>query len=293
MTRIDQRNKYCFCTLALGRNYCDLAKQLAHDLEQFAPESTLFILTDHPSIFKNVNNVDIVFHRKRSVVGYNDKLCVVKKALDRFDTCIFVDADIRILRPVQLDQAVFEPGITAFRVYTWQYLKNELKAEKDKRKDTNTMSVLRKKLNLPYADWEIPVVREFLFAITRCSKIDSFLRQWNDLAEICEKNRLFAREGYSIGLAGLLTGYPIYQNDFQRMHFFEPLMSLEDVNKGLMSQIEYESLEPSINLIKFPIKSNSSVSRLWMRIQNNISVIRLIKGLRFFKIKLFGLNLLK
>jgi hypothetical protein len=288
-TKIDHRQKYCFCTLALGVNYCNLAKQLACDLAQFSPESTLLVLTDHPSIFNNVNNVDVVYHRKRSVNGYNDKLCVIYKALESANTCIFLDADFKILGPIHLDQSVFEPGLRAFRVYSWQYMRDVLMAGEPswwKGQAERMMVILREKWNPQYADGDIYCLREELFSVTRNDKVDLFLKKWNDLAEFCEKNRCFRLTGISIGLAALLTGYPLYQHEFPGIRYFEPTKSLEEVAKGLMTQKEYDSLNAAVENLKAPgEKRSSSFPGIWRS--------RLIKGLRYARIKLFGLNLLK
>ena len=101
----------CFCSLALGRGYNYLAKQLASDLARFAPGTRFLVLTDHPAVFKSLDNVEAVHHRKRSVLGYNDKLCVIREALTRFSTVVFIDADTRILAPVTLRSEIFIPGL--------------------------------------------------------------------------------------------------------------------------------------------------------------------------------------
>jgi hypothetical protein len=97
--------------LALGRGYNYLAKQLASDLARFAPGTRFLVLTDHPAVFKSLDNVEAVHHRKRSVLGYNDKLCVIREALTRFSTVVFIDADTRILAPVTLRSEIFIPGL--------------------------------------------------------------------------------------------------------------------------------------------------------------------------------------
>ena len=284
---------YCYCTLALGQEYCYLAKQLASDLEQYAPGSTLFILTDHPKIFEGVANVKVIFHRKRSVVGYNDKLCVVKRALNSYNTCIFLDADIRILDPIQLDQTVFAPGLTAYRIYSWLYFKIH-ESDWDRRVNTIVMPYLRKQMNLSYDDGDIPVVSEHLFAVTRCPQMDAFLEKWNALAELCEKKGIVRFEGFSIGLAGLLIGFPICQNEFSGLHMFEPVIySRGLVQKGLMSEGDYGALDASISRYKHPVSDYSSMSGLWMTFQNRLRLNRFGKVYKFIKIQLLGLDLLR
>ena len=105
-------SELCFCTLALGKNYCSLALQLAKDIEKYAPELFFVILTDNPSYFKHQSNV-LAFKQYQSSLGcYHDKRFVIAKAISMFKSCIFLDADIRILEPIILNRK-FPPGITA------------------------------------------------------------------------------------------------------------------------------------------------------------------------------------
>ncbi len=274
-----------FCTLVLGQNYCELARQLAGDLACFAPGTHLLVLTDHPGLFRDVDNVEAVFHRRRSVAGFNDKLSVVKKALDRAETCLFMDADMRILDTLELDPLVFAPGIKSYHVFSWQYFQDRIKAGEqnwDRRLDQRIMAFQRANLRLETADADIPVVREFLFALTRCPQLEAFLQKWNEIAETSEKNGMFSHEGFTIGLAALLTGLPVAQHDFAGLHFFEPLISLDAVEAGRMTPAQYDTLEASINAIKH------SAGRA-----NPLALKRLAKALSFLRVKVFGLDLLR
>jgi hypothetical protein len=279
-------NEYCICTLALGEKYCLLAKQLAQDLEQFSNHPFL-VLTDDPSHFYKLHNVITINHRKLSMLGYNDKLCVVQKALKVYDTCIFLDADVRILGPVFLDDELFKPGISAYRVRSWEYVVNEALSGKPapwKSNNLRIMKQLRRTLNLHQNDSDIPYIVEFLFAVTRHKDIDSFFYQWNKVAEFCEKNKFFIHEGFSIGLAALLTGYPFSKNSFNGLRFFEPLISLQDhVPAGLIDKTEYDRLCTSIHFFKGSETNSQSGSKI---------IMKLNMLLRYYKIRMFGLNLL-
>lgn len=284
-------DKYCFCTLALGEKYCNLAKQLAEDLSQFSPDVPLLVLTDTPACFENVKNTIVIKHSQKSVLGYNDKLCVVKKALELFSTCIFLDADVRVLEPVTLSQEIFQLGLKAYRIRSWEWTKNVTPSEelqRWQREDLRIMSVLRKKLNLQQDDRDIPFIVEFLFAVTRHEKIASFFQKWNELAELCERERFFVHEGFSIGLAAFLTRIPISQNSFEGLNFFEPLISRQtQLADGSMSQAVYDMLFSSIHIYKSSQKKYKW-SRKIDRLKRKMTV-----GLRFCKIRLFGLNLLE
>ncbi|MEO1377639.1 MAG: hypothetical protein AAFW70_25845 [Cyanobacteria bacterium J06635_10] len=86
-----QESKFCFCTLALGTNYCNLALELAKDLKKHGPTISLIILTDQPHKFSQVENVLAFRHRQQSIGCYHDKRFAIAKALSLFNSCIFID----------------------------------------------------------------------------------------------------------------------------------------------------------------------------------------------------------
>jgi hypothetical protein len=200
-----------------------------------------------------------------------------------------VDADIRILSPIQFEQDVFEPGLRAFGVFSWQHMKDVRMAGEPawwKSQNLRMMPILKKYLKLEQTDQDIYLMRESLFSVTRSENIYIFLQKWNDLAEFCEKNRFWVHLGVSMGLAALLTGYPLYHYEFPGLQFFEPSKSLEDVTSGMMTQAEYDSLNASIENLKSPAKKGSSIlPNLWRK--------RITKGVRYIRVKLFGLDLLR
>ena len=288
------RDHYCFCTLALGERYCELAIQLAKDLAHNSPSAPFFVLTDRPEKFVGIKNTIVVKHRKKSVEGYNDKLCVVNKALALFDTCILLDADMRVLGPVKLDKEFFEPGIKVYELVSWVEESEEALFGEPARWKSNAlriMRILRKELNLKQDDKDIPYVTEFLFAVTKFEKVDIFLNKWNELAEFCEKQRMFRWEGLSIGLAALLTESPISKNSFTGLKFFEPTkFSMRDHLHGDRSIIQevYDELTSSINSKKYQHKPK----RNFINLEIDNLRRRIPKLYRYIKIKLFGLDLL-
>lgn len=284
MNQLTPDNDYCFCTLALGDKYCLLARQLAQDLERFTDRS-LLVLTDRAYLFAGMGNVIAVPHRKRSVLGYNDKLCVVRKALESYSSCIMLDADMRILAPVTLGEDVLQPGITAYRVRSWEYTVEEALSGPPapwRTENLRIMKLLRRELGLQQEDHEIPAVVEFLFAFTRTENTEEFLRSWNKFAEFCERNRFFIHEGFSIGLAAMLNDVPVRRSSFEGLKFFEPLISRQDhLPDGILSQAQYDSLCQSIKPLK--IRPKSQVGKL-------ISSLNCFFD--YYRIKMRGLNLL-
>jgi hypothetical protein len=165
--------KFCFCTLALGINYRNLALELAQDLKKYSPNILLVILTDKPQHFSNFPNVLAFKHRQKSVGCYHDKLFVIEKALSQFHSCIFIDADMRILASVPEDLE-WQPGITA--KIAWH---NIVKHNKNKI-EINILGKIAQKLNLNLED--ITFVHECLFVVTRDEGRElEFLKNWEKL----------------------------------------------------------------------------------------------------------------
>jgi hypothetical protein len=285
------RQSWCFCTLALGEPYWNLTKQLAGDLSRFAPGVKLFVLTENTEIFKDIPNVQAIRHRQRSVLGYNDKLCVIRKALEQHQTAVFVDADIRVLGPIDIRPEMFQPGLRGFLIYTWAWLHNYHDADPNppawKRDNVRLMTLLSKQFDLPGNGRDVPFVCEGLFSVTAsgATDVEAFLRKWNQLAEFCERKKFFIHEGYSVGLAARLTNFPISQDDFSWLKFFEPWFSeIVHIPNGAMTKEEYTALKVTVDRYKYS-RSQARLGRA--RVMNALK-----KRLRYFRVKLFGLNLL-
>lgn len=99
MTSINQalEQKYCFCTLALGSKYRKLAALLAQDIEKYAPGITFVVLTDKTTDFSAYPQVLAMEHKIQGVKCYHDKRVAIIKSLEKFEACIFIDSDMRIL----------------------------------------------------------------------------------------------------------------------------------------------------------------------------------------------------
>ncbi len=278
---------YCFCTLALGSGYTTLAAQLAGDLQRYAPGTRIVVLTDHPQLLESCSNVDAIYHRQRSTLGYNDKLSVVSRALDSFDTAIFIDADSRVLAPVQLDAEMFRPGLRAWLIRKWAYMQDiydkSPQAPQWQKDDLRIMRLLKDRCAIGEDERETPFVVECLFSITRdgTAETEKFLKRWNSLAEFCERQQFYRHEGYALGLAAKLQGFPIEQNRFGGIRFFEPLKSLRfDVPNGVMSKVEYDDLASTIN--RYKGSTPQPVTQFG----------RVMRRARRLKIKWYGLNLI-
>ena len=72
---MNQKSKnFCFCTLAFNPPYRKMSKDLARDLEKYAPGIRIVIGTDEVKDFKDCPNV-ISYHQKQQGIlhCYNDK----------------------------------------------------------------------------------------------------------------------------------------------------------------------------------------------------------------------------
>ncbi len=208
-----QVREYCFCTLALGHNYRNLALQLAQDLAEYAPSVTLVVLTDRPAAFGHCPQVLAFAHQQQSLGCYHDKQYVLKKALSLFPACIFVDADMRILAPIPPD-LTWQPGITAKIVWI-----NILKHNKNQF-ELRLLQQMADKLNLNLT--EISFVHECLFVIARDQgKEQVFLEQWQKIANYFELRGFCRGEGHTIGLAAADAGLEIRREQLSAIHFFK------------------------------------------------------------------------
>jgi hypothetical protein len=283
---------FCFCTLALGLRYSALAKQLAGDLARYAPGAPFIVFSDCPSVFRDAPNVQVFPHRRRSVLGYNDKLCVIHRALQLHRTCIFLDADGRIFDKVELEDEIFEPGLRAYRLRSWTYNWHEALENIQNSWASGgirIMHLLRRELRLKQSEDDLIFVVEFLYSITRNEKIDAFLQKWEELANFCESRRYFSCEGYAMGLAAMLTGFPLSQHNFKGLNFFETLIPLKEhaAQGRSLSEQEYNDLKASIQRFKtIPLPMDIS-SRIRRRIKKNFQL-----SYRYTKVKTLGLNLL-
>ena len=215
---------FCFCTLALGENYCNLALELAKDLEEYSPNTYFIILTDKPQYFYKKTNVLAFKHQQKSIGCYHDKRFAIAKALSLFNSCIFIDADMRILAAVPNDLR-WQPGVTAKIV--WH---NIVKHNKNK-VEIEILKKVSRKYNLNLED--ISFVHECLFVVTRDEgrEID-FLLTWERIAAYCELNQFYRGEGHTIGLAAAKAGLQIRSDPMAEIYFFKDKLELQKIKQG-------------------------------------------------------------
>ncbi len=214
--------EWCLCTLALGDPYRSFARQLALDIARFAPGVPFFVLSDDPSRFEGLANVKVVYHRKRSVLGYNDKLCVIHKVLKKYRTVVFIDADARLqwshksFRHLHGRREIDPDEINTLGLFAGCIRPHHRAESGWERNSLRIMGLLRDRFDLPDNGRQVPYAVESLFAVTKGAgpSTEAFMQKWSDLAEFCERKKFFIHGGYSIGLAANLTSFPIEQHGF-------------------------------------------------------------------------------
>ncbi|MGL4498745.1 MAG: hypothetical protein ACRCU2_06740 [Planktothrix sp.] len=222
---------FCFCTLAVGSQYRNLAQKLAQDIEKFSPETSFVILTDNPEDFINQKNVLAFKHRQQGITCYHDKRFVISQALSLFPVCIFIDADMRILDVVPPDM-VWLPGITARSCYSIvkHYSINRKNSQKST-KDYQVIQNLANQMNINLE--EVKFVHEFLFTVTKDSgKELEFLEEWDKIAPYFELNGVYSGEGSAMGLAAAKVGLPINYDYNNRFLVFKDRVEKHKINQG-------------------------------------------------------------
>jgi hypothetical protein len=197
---------FCFGILALTSKYQLLAKKCAEDLEKYFPETTVVIGTDNPYVFQDCNNVFAFKMKKNGILHcYHDKRFVLEKALEKFKTAIFIDADTKIIDSPATSFKIELPteGIHAMHVanliqhmqyYTPERLYHFKKLSKKLEIDLNSASF----------------VGESLFAVSvEGNKTSEFFRQWDSIASYLQLHGIHAGAGNAIGLAAAKAGLEI------------------------------------------------------------------------------------
>jgi hypothetical protein len=279
---MENQQNFCFCTLAIGDKYRNLASLLAQDLEKYSAGTKFVILTDKPKHFHQQNNVLAYLHHPQSVKFYNDKRFVLQKSLELYDSCVFMDADMRIVDFVP-EELNFLPGIVACSSCSILKHNNRKKASSREKKEPflkildNICSVLNLDLE------KVKYVNEFLFYVTKDANFPEFIEQWGLLANYFENKGYYAGEGNIIGLAAAKSGFTILQDYEKKIKFFKDRIELVKQKKGqktidsleiyLEQQRKYEY--PKVSLIaKITNKMIDKLSFFRRRLHLKIKILR-------------------
>ncbi|MEM9923588.1 MAG: hypothetical protein AAF915_07545 [Cyanobacteria bacterium P01_D01_bin.50] len=242
--------EYCFCTLAVGRRYRIHARTLAEDIQKQAPNVSFVVLTDEPGDFVEYSHVIAIKHRLQSVKGYHDKRFVIEKSFERFDTCVFLDSDTRIIGPVP-EELEWLPGITARTGSS--ILKHN--ARKKGYPALTLIEQIGQKLdiNLQETKW----LHEFMFAVKKQGGTEKvFLQLWQTISYFFEMQGIYGEEGNVMGLAAAKAGLSIRFDSEDRFPFFKDNIERVRVKAGHSNLVDkqiYFDMHKEIEWPKIPI----------------------------------------
>ncbi len=175
------------------------------------------VLSDQPTAFADCNNVIAAPHQQQSPFRcFHDKRFLFKTAFTHADTCVVIDANIRLLAPLRpKDTDLLDPGINAAHLYTiqskWQSdEQNEEAVSPALRREQEIVNRVLDSVGLEAGTVRFP--QEYLYAVKRSSnaiKIQSWLEAWGHLAHYFDYHRLPWSEGFGIGIAAAVAGLPI------------------------------------------------------------------------------------
>ncbi|MEI1374527.1 hypothetical protein PQG02_19890 [Nostoc sp. UHCC 0926] len=230
------QQQFCFCTLALGKVYRGLASLLAKDLELYSPNTAFIVLTDNPQEFSKYSQVLAFQHQQQGVKCYHDKRFAIAKALSLFNSCIFIDSDMRILAPVpEYIEWLLEPGISARACMDMpkKFAKALTKTDKYFSREIEVIKKAAQFLNLDPECENVTFVHEYLFSVTKSAgKEIEFLETWEILAKYFELNGVYEGEGNAIGLAAYKAGLPVRWSEMSGISFFNNKTELIKIQKG-------------------------------------------------------------
>ncbi|MEB3884269.1 hypothetical protein [Lyngbya sp. CCY1209] len=273
-----QNRDFCFCTFAAGKVYRNLVKNLIQDCQKYAPGTPFILLTDRPGDFSDIKNNDVLIfgHKRQGVLCYHERRFAIANALSKFNSCMYLDADIRICALIP-DNLSWFPGITARSCTSMmKHIRGRLDKTNPPRltlvKEFNFYKDMAKKIGLDLEKDPITFVNEFLFVVTRDGgKEIEFLEQWQKLALYAELHQHHKHPAYAIGLAAAKVGFPIRHDTMEGIDFFDDRIEKVRIAKG---QSDPEAKKMYFEVQKKIENSNSSIfDKIVRKITKNIEYI--------------------
>ncbi|MEB3282567.1 MAG: hypothetical protein VKK42_26980 [Lyngbya sp.] len=258
-----QSRDFCFCTFAAGKVYRNLVKNLIKDCQKYAPGTPFILLTDRPDNFSEIKNNDVLIfgHKRQGVLCYHERRSAITNALSKFNSCMYLDADVRICAPVP-ENLSWSPGITARSCTSMiKHIRERLEKTDPPKpslvKEFNFYEDMAQKIGLDLTKDPIMFVNEFLFVVTRDGgKEVEFLEQWQKLALYAELHKHHKHPAYAIGLAAAKVGFPIRYDTMEGLDFFDDRIETVRIAKG---QSDPEAKQKYFEEQKKIEHSNSSI----------------------------------
>ncbi|MBV6628287.1 MAG: hypothetical protein KI793_36100 [Rivularia sp. (in: Bacteria)] len=242
--------EYCFCTLAVGKRYRTHAKILAKDIQEQASGITFVVLTDEPDDFEEYSHVIAIKHRLQSVKGYHDKRFVIEKSLEKFDTCVFLDSDVRIIGSVP-QGLEWLPGITART--GCNIIKHNVQTKPRAEFAAIEKVAQNLSINLQETQW----FHEFMFVVSKQDGTEQvFLKLWQTISYFFEMQGIYDGEGNVMGLAAAKAGFPIRFDSEDRFPFFKDNIERIRVKMGQSDIIDKQVYFDKHKEIEYPKRAN-------------------------------------
>lgn len=202
---VTNQEDYVFCTLALGKRYCLLARKMSENLSHNAPGKRLVVLTDDPASFTDLENVVPLLFKQQGVLHcYNDKRFVIKHALTFSKTAIMIDVDAGFEE--KLPALNFKPGIECHSEDLIEHVSRYTPERLER------LHKVAEKLEVDIHD--VCWIGEAIFMVTRDEgKEQQFIEYWGQIARYLEINKIHSGEGNAIGLAAAKVGWTPYKGE--------------------------------------------------------------------------------
>lgn len=261
---INRDKDFCFCTLALGEKYRRLVKQLAQDIQQYSPGTSLVVYTDLPEDLRDQNNILAYPHQSQGVLYcFHDRRFVIEKALSLFRVAIHIDADTTIIEEVpEID---WQPGITSGEG-KFQNIIGHLDAKEKYLgekipKEREAFHKIASKLGISLENtfW----IQEALYIVARDEgREKEFIKQWGRIGRYLELRQIHRGDGNAIGLAAAKVGWTV------NTHGFQDLIKVRrhlDASKDPTEKLPNSQLKTMGDELKFKLKYHSRLN--WARIK--------------------------
>ena len=269
---MEMSQEFCFCTLAVGKRYRHHARMLAKDIQQYIPATTICILTDEPEDFKEFPHILAFKHRLQSVKGYHDKRFVLEKALSLFETCIFLDADVRVIGAIEKEINSL-PGITARAGCDLLHRMANI----NNIKEIQVIEEVAQKLDIDLQ--KVQWLHEFMFFMRRQAGLENnFFQLWQTISYFFESQGIYHGEGYAMGLAAEKVGLTIRFDREDKFPFFKDNIEQVRIKNG-QSNLQEKAIYFQIHKeIEYPKRS------IWRKIIDKL-INSSVFSYRIFRLK--------
>ena len=200
--------KFCYCTLALGEKYVELARIFLDSyLRDVHTDTPVVIVTDHSSTIVDHPSV-IQYKHNTSIIGapISLKWLPYRHALSEgYDNICFIDID-SVVDPAYDEQSIINNAQDGLGC-NW-FIKYEQNFTKQSRGASKLRALVNEQDKYPI----VCPVECFMFLTGERSRSIRFINEWHRVQQQLTEHKLYKREVcHEIGLAASRTGVPVYK----------------------------------------------------------------------------------